>query len=135
MTKPFPQLPSPCPCPGPRPQQAAAALAPERLIHRVELGRTYLKLGRRAEALEQLAASVEMDVEDINAALQKQDAQELLAKLRGEAFQRGVGPLSLAWGAGASGSGGGSGGSGGGGSGGNKLPGSEAPSGGAAGAA
>ncbi|GBF98259.1 hypothetical protein Rsub_10922 [Raphidocelis subcapitata] len=89
--------------------QAAAALSPGRLIHRVELGRTYLRLGRKAEALRELQAGVELEVEDVNAALERDEAEAMLARLRRE-FARGVAPL--AWGGG--GGGGGGGGAGGG---------------------
>jgi len=82
--------------------QAAVALNPGKLIHRVELGRVYLKLGRKQDALRELATSVQLDVEDINAQLQKNDAQEMLTKLQRE-FQRSVAPLS--WGGGGGGGG------------------------------
>ncbi len=40
------------------------------LIHRVELGRAYVKLGRQQDAARELEAAVDMDVPDINAVLQ-----------------------------------------------------------------
>ena len=52
---------------------------------RVELGRAYHKLGRRQEAWRELEAAVHLDVEDINAHLQKVDAEELLRDLRWDA--------------------------------------------------
>lgn len=76
--------------------QAAVEINPNKLIHRVELGRTYLRLGRKQEALRELAASMELDVDDINAQLEKKEAEELLGKLRHEAGGWHVQPL--AWG-------------------------------------
>jgi predicted Zn-dependent protease len=75
--------------------QAAASLNPSKLIHRVELGRTLLRLGRRQEALRELTASTSLEVEDVNARLQLDDAEMMLVKLRKE-FERSVTPL--AWG-------------------------------------
>ncbi|KAI8467530.1 MAG: hypothetical protein J3K34DRAFT_481196 [Monoraphidium minutum] len=71
--------------------QAAADLAPGRLIHRVELGRTLLKLGRRREALAALEASLAMDVEDVNAKCEKDEAEAMLARLRRELGRGGGG--------------------------------------------
>lgn len=61
----------------------------------MELGRTYLRLGNKAEAYQHLATSMELEVEDVNAKLQKEDAELLLSKLRGE-FERSVSWGSLA---------------------------------------
>ncbi|KAF6257131.1 hypothetical protein COO60DRAFT_33728 [Scenedesmus sp. NREL 46B-D3] len=72
--------------------QAAVALNPSKLIHRVELGRTHLRLGHKREAYEHLSASMGLEVEDVNAKLQKDDAELLLDKLKGE-FER-----SVSWG-------------------------------------
>ena len=80
--------------------QTAVALNPTKLIHRVELGRTYLRLGRKAEALRELEGSLGLDVEDVNAALERDEAAAMVAKLRRE-FSRGVAPL--AWGGGGGG--------------------------------
>jgi tetratricopeptide (TPR) repeat protein len=63
---------------------SAALLAPERLIHRVEMARAFSKLGRKEEAVQQLQRALVMDVEDINAHLQLQDAAVLLPKLERE---------------------------------------------------
>lgn len=60
---------------------AAAELRPDRAIHRVELGRTYLKLGDKVRGRAQLEAAVGLDVEDINAHLQLLDAEETLKRL------------------------------------------------------
>jgi hypothetical protein len=79
--------------------QAAVSLNPSKLIHRVELGRTLLRLGRRPEGFAELSAAVRLEVEDINAALQKEDAELMLSKLRRE-FAGAVVPL--AWGEGGS---------------------------------
>lgn len=59
---------------------------------RVELGRSLLRMGQKREAYEQLTASMSMEVEDINAQLQKEDAELMLDKLKGE-FER-----SVSWG-------------------------------------
>lgn len=72
--------------------EAAVALNPTRLIHRVELGRTHLRLGHKREAYEQLSASMGMEIDDVNAKLQRDDAELLLDKLKGE-FER-----SVSWG-------------------------------------
>ena len=44
----------------------------------MELGRAYAKLGRKQEALQELEEAIRLPVEDINAHLQKIDADELL---------------------------------------------------------
>lgn len=59
---------------------------------RVELGRSLLRMGHKREAFEQLTTSMQLEVEDINALLQKEDAELLLDKLKGE-FER-----SVSWG-------------------------------------
>lgn len=79
-------------------------LNPTKLIHRVELGRTLLRLGRKQEAYGQLTTSVALDIEDVNAKLQKEDADLLLEKLRKE-FERSVQPLAFFGGAAAEGAG------------------------------
>lgn len=63
---------------------AAAGLAPDRLIHRVELARAYTKLGRKEQAVEELQRAMEMEIEDINAQLQRQDASAMLTQLQQE---------------------------------------------------
>lgn len=60
----------------------AVSLAPRRLVHRVELGRSLAKAGRFAEAEEQLEAALGLEVEDVNAHLQRADAEIMLAALR-----------------------------------------------------
>eukprot|EP00878_Enallax_costatus_P034368 GHUV01038101.1.p1 GENE.GHUV01038101.1~~GHUV01038101.1.p1 ORF type:complete len:130 (+),score=53.19 GHUV01038101.1:154-543(+) len=62
------------------------------LPNRVELGRSLMRIGQKREAYEHLTAGMQMDVEDINALLQKEDGEQLLDKLRGE-FDR-----SVSWG-------------------------------------
>ncbi|KXZ49495.1 hypothetical protein GPECTOR_21g721 [Gonium pectorale] len=62
--------------------QTAVRIRPDYLIHRVELGRTYWKLGQVEAAAQELETAVGLDVPDINALLQKKDAMALLAKLR-----------------------------------------------------
>lgn len=61
--------------------QTAVSLAPARLIHRVELGRTLDRLGRKEQARRELEAALDLDVEDINAYLQRQDALALLRRM------------------------------------------------------
>ncbi|GAX80394.1 hypothetical protein CEUSTIGMA_g7833.t1 [Chlamydomonas eustigma] len=60
----------------------AAELNPGRVIHRVEIGRTLIKLGNVQAGLEHLQQAIDMDIEDINAKLQQDDAAMLLKKLR-----------------------------------------------------
>ncbi|KIZ05425.1 hypothetical protein MNEG_2537 [Monoraphidium neglectum] len=76
--------------------RAAADLAPGRLIHRVQVGRTLARLGRRREALDELEAGLKLEVEDVNAQLERGEAEALAARLRRE-FDRATGPLG--WGA------------------------------------
>ncbi|KAK9822505.1 hypothetical protein WJX81_006973 [Elliptochloris bilobata] len=59
----------------------AAELNPRRLAHYVELGRAYKRLGHNARARQELEAALRMDVEDINAHLQKVDAEAMLRDL------------------------------------------------------
>eukprot|EP00877_Chromochloris_zofingiensis_P003805 jgi/Chrzof1/13425/Cz07g32160.t1 len=74
--------------------RTAVQLNPTGLIHRVELGRTLLRVGNKREALEQLEVSMKCEVDDINALLQKEDAELLLRKLQSE-FNR-----HITWGVG-----------------------------------
>ncbi|KAG1657538.1 hypothetical protein FOA52_005424 [Chlamydomonas sp. UWO 241] len=62
--------------------RTAQTLCPVRLIHTVEVGRTLHKLGHTAEAASHLEAALAMDVEDLNAQLQKEDAAAMLAQMR-----------------------------------------------------
>lgn len=50
--------------------------------HRVELGRVHAKLGNKQEALRQLELALTLEVEDINAYLQKQDVYPILKGLK-----------------------------------------------------
>lgn len=59
----------------------AVALAPERLVHRVEAARVHMELGQPEEARAQLAVALRCDVEDINAWHTRHDAEMLLARL------------------------------------------------------
>ena len=68
--------------------QTAAELCPSRLIHRVEVGRTLLRLGDQKGAAEHLSRAMDMEIEDINAQLQQLDAGELLKKLAGREKRR-----------------------------------------------
>ena len=61
--------------------ETAAELDPSRVIHRVEVGRTLLRLGDPRGAVAHLRQAVNMELEDINAKLQQEDAAVLLAKL------------------------------------------------------
>lgn len=54
---------------------------------RAEVGRTLFRLGRKAEAYHHLVASLSMEVDDVNARLQKKMAEELLSKHKAE-FER-----------------------------------------------
>ena len=65
-----------------RAYKRAIELAPERLIHYVEAGRVLVDLNRKEEARRYLEASLEKEVEDINAWQTRHDAEELLAKLK-----------------------------------------------------
>ncbi|CAK0770004.1 hypothetical protein CVIRNUC_003724 [Coccomyxa viridis] len=60
----------------------ASELNPGRMIHKVELGRALAKLGQREAALKELEQALTMDVEDINAHLQKIDAEILVKQFR-----------------------------------------------------
>eukprot|EP00208_Stichococcus_sp_RCC1054_P007498 CAMPEP_0206135816 /NCGR_PEP_ID=MMETSP1473-20131121/1081_1 /ASSEMBLY_ACC=CAM_ASM_001109 /TAXON_ID=1461547 /ORGANISM="Stichococcus sp, Strain RCC1054" /LENGTH=413 /DNA_ID=CAMNT_0053527929 /DNA_START=227 /DNA_END=1469 /DNA_ORIENTATION=+ len=62
--------------------QRAVDLNPDRLIHRVELARSALRVGQTTRAVRQLMTAVDMDVEDINAHLTRLDGVEMLEKLR-----------------------------------------------------
>ncbi|KAL3158803.1 hypothetical protein ABBQ32_011530 [Trebouxia sp. C0010 RCD-2024] len=61
--------------------ERAVALAPSRLIHRVELGRTLHRLGKKEQARTELEAAVQMEIEDINAYCQRQDALAMLKRM------------------------------------------------------
>lgn len=63
---------------------------------RVELGRTHLRLGHKRDAYQHLLASMDLEVEDVNAKLQKEDAELLLAKLQAEL--KGRTELPASWG-------------------------------------
>ncbi|GLC45953.1 hypothetical protein PLESTB_001200800 [Pleodorina starrii] len=62
--------------------ETAVRLRPDYLIHRVELGRTYWKLGQLEAAVRELETATGLDVPDINAMLQKEDAVVMLSKLK-----------------------------------------------------
>lgn len=62
--------------------QRAVDLAPDRLIHRVELARTALRLGQVTRAARELQVAVGLEVEDINAHLTRLDGVEMLEELR-----------------------------------------------------
>lgn len=64
--------------------QKAAELNPGRLIHRVELARTALRLGHTSLAARELLVAEGLVVEDINAHLTSLDGKDMLAKLRRE---------------------------------------------------
>lgn len=68
--------------------ERAIELAPERLIHYVEAGRVLIELNRKEEARRYLEASLQKDVEDINAWQTRHDAEELLAKLSHRTWER-----------------------------------------------
>jgi hypothetical protein len=81
----------------------AVALNPGKLIHRVEYGRTLLRLGHKQEALSELRHSLTLDIEDINAQLQREDAELLVQGLEKELSRT----LPITWGFAAAGGGGG----------------------------
>lgn len=81
----------------------AASLAPRRLVHRVELGRSLARAGRFAEAERQLEAALALEVEDVNAHLQRADAEIMLAALRYDDAAGGVSAPSSSAGSGSSG--------------------------------
>mmetsp|Transcript_40876 Transcript_40876/g.68460 ORF Transcript_40876/g.68460 Transcript_40876/m.68460 type:complete len:325 (+) Transcript_40876:96-1070(+) len=58
-------------------------LNPKRMIHHIELGRTYIKLNMPEKASEVLTSALHsgMEVEDINALHEKYDAEAMLAEL------------------------------------------------------
>ena len=58
----------------------AIAVAPERLIHRVELGKLLLDVNRPEEALAELRLAVTLPREDINSEHERRDAVHLLRK-------------------------------------------------------
>ena len=58
----------------------AIALAPNRLIHRVELGKLLLDVNRPDEALKELQLAVTLPREDINSEHERRDAVHLLRK-------------------------------------------------------
>eukprot|EP00884_Botryococcus_braunii_P006378 jgi/Botrbrau1/15741/Bobra.4_1s0109.1 len=60
----------------------AAELNPSRLVHRVEVGRSLARMGKKAEALDELSAAVELPIEDINSYLQREDARLLIKELQ-----------------------------------------------------
>ena len=66
----------------------AIELAPNRLIHYVEAGRVLMDLNRKEEARRYLEASLEKQVEDINAWQTRHDAEEMLAKLLHKPWDR-----------------------------------------------
>lgn len=62
----------------------AVSLNPVRLVHHVELGRTLYRLGYKEDAFKELETSLTLEVEDINAELQRQDAELMIEKLQKE---------------------------------------------------
>lgn len=64
--------------------EIANRLNPERLIHKIQLGKTHMKLGNKQLAIELLQAALEMSVTDINDHLEHLDGTELLKKLKQE---------------------------------------------------
>lgn len=61
--------------------QKALEIEPTRLIHRVELGRTYLRMGRREDARRELRAAFDMPLEDVNSLSTLGEAQDMLRGL------------------------------------------------------
>lgn len=57
------------------------------LLRRVELGRVHAKLGNREEAIRQLELAMTLDVEDINAWLQRADIPPIMKQLKRRRWQ------------------------------------------------
>ena len=51
-------------------------------VHRVELGRTYIRMGQVSKGVQQLEEATHMEIEELNAKLQLDDAWELLEEMR-----------------------------------------------------
>lgn len=62
--------------------ERAIAIEPTRLIHHVELGRTLLRMGRRAEAAERLEIAIQQPIEDINAKVVREEGRQLLTQVK-----------------------------------------------------
>lgn len=61
-----------------------------------------MRLGRKTDALRELEHSLTLEIDDINAHLEKIEAEGMLSRLRRE-FRGSVTPLSIAWGGGGGG--------------------------------
>lgn len=70
--------------------QKAVELNPHRLIHRVELARTALRMGRTSLAIQELLVAEGLEIEDINAHLTRLDGLKMLTKLRRQGKLRDV---------------------------------------------
>jgi hypothetical protein len=57
---------------------------------RVEVGRSLARMGKKAEALEELSAAVELPIEDINSYLQREDARLLIRELERSLPRKGL---------------------------------------------
>lgn len=64
--------------------EIANKLKPDRLIHKIQLGKTHVKLGNKQEAIDSLQEAMELDVIDINDHLEQRDGVEILRKLQNE---------------------------------------------------
>jgi len=62
--------------------EKAHSLRPDRVIHKVLLGKTYDKLGYRQQALESLQDALKLDVTDINDHLEQLDGQRLVENIK-----------------------------------------------------
>jgi len=62
--------------------RTAAQLGPRVLVHRVELGRTLYKLGQPEAALQELETALALEVQDLNGALQRADAEDMVRRIR-----------------------------------------------------
>lgn len=63
--------------------QIAARLAPNRLIHHVELGKAHWRLGNREQAIEALERALQLEVIDINDYLELEEGNTLLKRIQG----------------------------------------------------
>eukprot|EP00892_Ulva_mutabilis_P000984 jgi/Ulvmu1/10887/UM007_0063.1 len=61
--------------------QRAASLRPDRVIHRVELAKTFLEFAQEEDAIRELKAAFELPMEDINARQMLKEAAGILERL------------------------------------------------------
>ncbi|GMH36078.1 hypothetical protein BSKO_03946 [Bryopsis sp. KO-2023] len=76
----------------------ASQLAPQRIIHKVQLGKTYQKLGDKEKAVQHLEEAMSLEMQDINDYLEQREAGRMLERLKGTRKMpwRKPAPLSVA---------------------------------------